>query len=80
MINDVYVKNDLFFKKKHENGQIHNLGMISSFLTKYFFYYLLVVTINDLYVQYMKLEKVHLEHELENIWTIKIFLHHTLKK
>ena len=54
--------------------------MISSFLTKYFFYYLLVVTINDLYVQYMKLEKVHLEHELENIWTIKIFLHHTLKK
>lgn len=54
--------------------------MISSFLTKYFFYYLLVVTINNLFVQYMKLDKVHLEHKLENIWTIKIFLHHTLKK
>ena len=40
MVNDVNVKNKLFFKKKHKKNYIHNLKIISSLLIKYFYFIL----------------------------------------
>ena len=36
IVNEIYVKNELVFKKKHENDQIYNLGNISSPLNQIF--------------------------------------------